>query len=120
MASDALSASERTALASLLTDILSRLLRDGLLLLDADDKTPTRWGNWAPSALNDDPRWLEERGLNSLQMLSFLAVRCGAVRSFGAERARHGAGAGAALLHTLHPAALSSVITECFVVVARR
>lgn len=33
-----------------------------------------RWGVWAPKELNTDPFWFDERGLNSLQMLAFLAA----------------------------------------------
>jgi len=35
---------------------------------------PTRWANFRPSSLNDDPEWDHERGLNSLCILAFLAV----------------------------------------------
>jgi hypothetical protein len=38
------------------------------------DGTPTRWAVFSPSALNKDPNWFAERGLNSLSMLSYLAV----------------------------------------------
>jgi hypothetical protein len=34
----------------------------------------TRWGVWSPKHLNDDPRWVAERGLNSLEVLCFLKV----------------------------------------------
>lgn len=48
-------------------------------LVDMDGK-PTRWGVWSPAQLNDnkplegaaDINWREERGLNSLEMLSHL------------------------------------------------
>lgn len=50
----------------------SATLRDGFRLLDVDGTTPTRWGNWAPASLNDDPLWAEERGLNSVQILAHL------------------------------------------------
>ena len=71
-AAGALSAGEAATVRALVLDTVGRILRDGLRLLDADDRTPTRWGNWAPASLNDDPAWLEERGVNSLQALSFL------------------------------------------------
>jgi hypothetical protein len=38
------------------------------------DGEPTTWGAWAPEKLNDDPKWWEERGLNSLEILSHLKV----------------------------------------------
>ena len=35
---------------------------------------PTRWGVYGPATINRDPRWWAERGLNSLSILSYLAV----------------------------------------------
>lgn len=35
---------------------------------------PTRWGVWAPEKLNHDLSWIDDRGLNSLEMLSHLKV----------------------------------------------
>jgi len=40
-------------------------------LIDFDGK-PTRWGIWHPDSLNHSSNWMYERGLNSLQILSFL------------------------------------------------
>lgn len=54
----------------LLTD---HLVEHGYNLVDHDG-TPTRWGVFSPEALNHDPNWWVERGLNSLSMLSYLAV----------------------------------------------
>lgn len=34
----------------------------------------TRWGVWGPQYLNDDPRWWDERGLNSSELLCYLKV----------------------------------------------
>lgn len=34
----------------------------------------TRWGVWGPQFLNDDPNWAEQRGLNSMEILSHLKV----------------------------------------------
>jgi len=34
----------------------------------------TRWGVFGPQYLNEDPRWVEERGLNSLELLCYLKV----------------------------------------------
>jgi hypothetical protein len=39
--------------------------------VDHDGK-PTRWGIFSPEELNHDPRWVEERSLNSLSILSYL------------------------------------------------
>jgi hypothetical protein len=35
---------------------------------------PTTWGVWAPKSLNHDLKWIAERGLNSLEILSHLKV----------------------------------------------
>lgn len=35
---------------------------------------PTTWGVWAPERLNHDLKWIDERGLNSLEILSHLKV----------------------------------------------
>ncbi len=34
----------------------------------------TRWGAFGPQFMNDDPRWWEERGLNSSELLCYLKV----------------------------------------------
>lgn len=34
----------------------------------------TRWGVFGPQYLNDDPRWWDERGLNSAELLCYLKV----------------------------------------------
>lgn len=36
------------------------------------DGLPTTWAVWTPGKLNADAKWLDQRGINSLQMLSFL------------------------------------------------
>jgi len=51
----------------------SHLLEHGLLIIDEGGQ-PTTWGVFAPQFLNHDPRWAEDRGLNSLQILSHLKV----------------------------------------------
>lgn len=34
----------------------------------------TTWGVWNPKEINDNPRWIEEHGLNSLELLCYLKV----------------------------------------------
>jgi hypothetical protein len=53
--------------------ITDHILANGFRLMDCDGR-PTTWGIWSPDKLNDDPAWWEERGLNSLQILSHLKV----------------------------------------------
>lgn len=65
--SDADKKDVREHVASLTTHLLS----NGYRLIDHDGK-PTRWGIFDPANLNGNPAWWEERGLNSISMLSYL------------------------------------------------
>jgi len=56
---------------SLVHRIMTHIVDHQFLLVDLDGQ-PTRWGVWNPDSLNTNPNWLYERGLNSLQILSFL------------------------------------------------
>jgi hypothetical protein len=38
------------------------------------DGTHTKWAVWAPEKLNNDPDWRTERGINSLEILSYLKL----------------------------------------------
>ena len=51
--------------------VMDGLIAGGYRLIDIDGK-PTRWGNWSPDDLNRNPDWSGDRGLNCLEMLSFL------------------------------------------------
>jgi hypothetical protein len=53
--------------------VTDHLLSHNYTLVDWDG-TPTRWAVFSPDKLNQDPEWWEERGLNSLSMLSYLKV----------------------------------------------
>lgn len=64
---------ERAEVAAVVRRITDHLLAHDSTLQDHDG-TPTRWGVFGPSALNLDPRWVEERGLNSLSMLTYLRI----------------------------------------------
>lgn len=50
---------------------VTHIIENDFHLIDFDGK-PTRWGIWNPDSLNHSPNWLYEKGLNSLQILSFL------------------------------------------------
>jgi hypothetical protein len=54
-------------------DLADHLVSHGFNLVDIDGK-PTRWGQFGPESVNRDERWVAERGLNSLSILSYLAV----------------------------------------------
>ncbi len=64
---------ERAEVAAVVGTLLGHLEVHGWRLVDWDGR-PTRWANFAPESLNRDPAWVEERGLNSLSLLSYLAV----------------------------------------------
>ena len=64
---------EKARVRQVVRDLTDHLIAHGFTLTDHDGK-PTRWGMYAPDTLNRDPRWWAERGLNSLSMLSYLAV----------------------------------------------
>lgn len=64
---------EKDSVRNVVRDLTDHLIAHGFTLTDHDGK-PTRWGMYAPETLNRDPRWWAERGLNSLSMLSYLAV----------------------------------------------
>ncbi|MEM6701667.1 MAG: hypothetical protein AAF690_03125 [Acidobacteriota bacterium] len=53
--------------------ITDHLLRNDYSLVDHDGEH-TRWAVFGPQALNHDPSWWEERGLNSMSVLSYLRV----------------------------------------------
>lgn len=65
--------SERTAVRRVVSRLADHLIEHGFYLVDHDGR-PTRWGVFAPKSLNHDPAWWPERGLNSLSILSYLAV----------------------------------------------
>lgn len=64
---------ERAEVAAVVGAILGHLEAHGWRLVDWDGR-PTRWADFSPASLNGDPDWVVERGLNSLSLLSYLAV----------------------------------------------
>ncbi len=63
---------EKQQVREVVGDITDHLIRHGLYLQDHDGK-PTRWANFSPEFLNSVWGW-DQRGLNSMMMLSFLNV----------------------------------------------
>lgn len=53
--------------------IVDHLIEHGYQLQDLDGR-PTRWAIWGPDRLNRDPDWAMERGINSVEILSFLKL----------------------------------------------
>ncbi|MSU59687.1 MAG: hypothetical protein EXS35_16230 [Pedosphaera sp.] len=64
---------EKERVREVVRDLTDHLLAHDHQLVDHDGK-PTRWGMFGPQTFNRDPIWWQERGLNSLSMLSYLAV----------------------------------------------
>ncbi|MCS7272818.1 MAG: hypothetical protein NZ550_01545 [Fimbriimonadales bacterium] len=65
--------SEKERIRATVRRVTDHLMQNNWRLIDVDGK-PTRWAIFNPEALNDDPAWEEERGLNSLSILSHLKV----------------------------------------------
>ncbi|KAA3618919.1 MAG: hypothetical protein DWQ05_06005 [Calditrichaeota bacterium] len=63
---------EKAAVREVVRDVTDHLIRNGFLLRDHDGK-PTRWANFSPEFFNSVWGW-DQRGLNSMMMLSFLNV----------------------------------------------
>ncbi len=63
----------RERVRALVHRIADHILRHNYHLVDLDGR-PTTWGVWHPDSLNNNPNWSNEKGLNSLEILSFLRV----------------------------------------------
>lgn len=66
-------ANERRRVADLVRRITDYIIEGGYTLRDIDGRA-TLWGVWAPERLWQDPDWQPERGCNSVEILSYLAV----------------------------------------------
>jgi hypothetical protein len=64
---------ETTRLRSHVAALTDHLIAHGYRLVDHDGQ-PTRWAIFDPASLDHDVDWWEERGLNSLSMLTYLEV----------------------------------------------
>ena len=64
---------EKASVRDVVTALTDHLIDNDFNLVDHDG-LPTRWGHFGPADLNHNPVWWEERGLNSLSMLAYLAV----------------------------------------------
>lgn len=63
---------EKEMVKEVVRDVTDHLIRNGFLLRDHDGES-TRWGNFSPEFCNSIWGW-DQRGLNSMMMLSFLNV----------------------------------------------
>ncbi len=66
-------AKEKEEIRTVVRDVTDHILQGDLNLIGHTGRK-TRWGVWNPKYVNEDPMWWEERGLNSLEILTFLKV----------------------------------------------
>ena len=64
---------EKQEIRTALCGIMDHILQNRYRLID-HDRLPTTWACWDPVMLNNDDKWFFERGVNSLELLSFLKV----------------------------------------------
>jgi len=64
---------ERRRVSAHILNIVDYII-DGGYVLKGMDGTHTKWGVWSPEKLNDDPDWAPERGINSVEILSYLKL----------------------------------------------
>lgn len=62
---------DKKELEQLVRRVMDKIIADGYVLKDIDG-THTRWGVWAPERLKHDPDWANERGINAIEVLSYL------------------------------------------------
>ncbi|HBL41570.1 MAG TPA: hypothetical protein DDY98_08475 [Ruminococcaceae bacterium] len=64
---------EKKLIRDVVTKIMTHILDHKFRLIDTDG-IPTTWANWDPDILNNDHKWIFEKGTNSLQILAFLKM----------------------------------------------
>lgn len=64
---------EKKEIAGVVKKIIDHIIENDLRLVDIDGK-PTTWANWNPQDLNNNHKWIYEKGTNSLEILSFLKI----------------------------------------------
>ncbi len=64
---------EKKRVAKHIAKIMDYIIDGGYDLIDIDGKA-TRWGVWSPEKLNNDPDWWLEKGINSVEILSYLTA----------------------------------------------
>ena len=64
---------EKELIRGVVKKILDHILDNNFRLVDLDG-IPTTWANWNPDLLNNDHKWIFEKGTNSLQILTFLKI----------------------------------------------
>lgn len=64
---------EKAEIREVVRKIMDHIIENDYRLIDIDGK-PTTWANWNPNDLNNDHKWIYEKGTNSLEFLAFLKV----------------------------------------------
>ncbi len=64
---------EKALIADCVRDMTDHILTHGYTLCDTDGE-PTTWAHFGPYELNDDDSWCWEKGINSLELLTFLRI----------------------------------------------
>ena len=64
---------EKKRVSDLVCRIVDYIIAGDYNLVDIDGNH-TKWAVWSPKMLNNDPDWRAERGINSLEMLSYLKL----------------------------------------------
>jgi len=64
---------ERQRVSRHILNIIDYIIEGGYVLKGIDG-THTKWGVWSPEKLNNDPDWAPERGINSVEILSYLKL----------------------------------------------
>ena len=64
---------ERQRVCKHILNIINYIIEGGYVLKGIDG-THTKWGVWSPEKLNNDPDWAPERGINSVEILSYLKL----------------------------------------------
>ena len=73
---------EKESVIQLFLDIVDRIVENGYTMPDYDG-IPTKWGHWDPYSVNQDMDRYSERGLNSLQILTYLSAAEVLVKKYG-------------------------------------
>ena len=64
---------EKEQIKAVVKSILDHILDNDFHLVDVDGK-PTTWANWNPDLLNNNHKWIYEKGTNSVEILAFLKI----------------------------------------------
>lgn len=64
---------EKSRVINAIDYLTSYIVENNLYYIDITGN-PTKWGRWNPADLNDNSQYVSERGVNSLEILGFLAL----------------------------------------------